>query len=514
MPAVVAPMPPPAVTVTVHVAADRHAISPLIYGTNLQGIACDDVKAKAGLCRLGGHRWTTYNWENNASNAGAENCSQNDGALSASTAPAAAVTSVIAQAQTVGAATLVQLPIIDYVAADVAPGSASPACSGDVRKSADYLSTRFKANHATKGAALSSTPDATDADVFQDEFVSYLASHAPGAPVVFSLDNQPDTWKIDHPAVHPDAATYQEVVQRNVEYATMLRAVSPAAQITGYVGYGYYGFETLQDAPDAAANGLFLDYYLTEMKAASTTAGQRLIDYLDVHWYSEATGGGQRVLGDSNTPAIVEARVQAPRSFWDTSFKEQSWITDQSGQPIALLPWLNSRIAAKYPGTKLAVSEWNFGGGNDMSGAIATADTLGIFGRDGVGLAAYVSTSTSDAFAYAAFSAFRNYDGAGASFGDTSVSVSSNSEAFAPAYASVSSTDADHVVVIVINRASVALPAAVIVDHTATYATANLYQLTSAGPSLQAAPAVTASSSNTFSLTLPAYSITVVVPQR
>src|SRR6185369_2637158 len=78
MPAVVAPMPPPAVTVTVHVAADRHAISPLIYGTNLQGIACDDAKAKAGLCRLGGHRWTTYNWENNASNAGAENCSQND----------------------------------------------------------------------------------------------------------------------------------------------------------------------------------------------------------------------------------------------------------------------------------------------------------------------------------------------------------------------------------------------------------------------------------------------------
>jgi len=185
-----------------------------------------------------------------------------------------------------------------------------------------------------------------------------------------------------------------------------------------------------------------------------------------------------------------------------------------SSEPIALLPWLKSRIAAKYPGTKLAISEWNFGGGSDISGAIATADTLGIFGRDGVDLAAYFSTSASDAFAYAAFSAFRNYYGAGAAFGDTSVSATSNSDAFAPAYASVSSTDADHVVAIVINRSSAVLPAVVIVDHTATYPTANVYQLTSSTPAVVAAPAVTASSANTFSVTLPAYSITVVVPQK
>ncbi|MEO8902230.1 MAG: glycoside hydrolase family 44 protein [Polyangiaceae bacterium] len=514
-PVAVIEVPPPVATITVHVSASRHLISPLIYGANLQGIACDDPTAKLGLCRLGGHPWTTYNWENNASNAGIDNCSENNAALSASAAPGAAVTTVVAKAHLVGAATLVQVPTLDYVAADEAPGTASPACSGDVRKSANYLTTRFKANHSTKGAALSSTPDTTDANVYQDEFVSFVQSQAGGAQVVLSLDNQPDTWANDHPAVHPSPATYQEVVQRNVEYATMVRSIWPSAPITGYVGYGYYGFETLQDAPDAAGKGLFIDYYLAQMKAASTTAGQRLVDYLDVHWYSEATGdGGQRVLGDGKTAGMVEARVQAPRSFWDSTYLEKSWITDETEQAIALIPWLNTHIATSYPGTKLAISEWNFGGGNDISGAIATADTLGIFGRDGVGLAAYVSTSTSDAFAYAAFSAFRNYDGAGAAFGDTSVSTTSNSEAFAPAYASVSSTDGDKVVAVVINRSNGTLPTAINVDHTTTYASAKVYQLTSASATMVAAPSVAASSPNTFNVLLPAYSITVVVPQQ
>ncbi|MEO7033915.1 MAG: glycoside hydrolase family 44 protein [Polyangiaceae bacterium] len=514
-PVTVIEVPPSAATVTVHVGANRHVISPLIYGANLQGIACDNPTAKLGLCRLGGHPWTTYNWETNASNAGSDNCSENNAALSASAVPGAAVTTVVAKAHAVGAAALVQVPTLDYVAADEAPGTASPACSGDVRKSANYLTTRFKANHSTKGAALSSTPDTTDANVYQDEFVSFVQSQAAGAQVILSLDNQPDTWSADQPAFHPIPATYQEVVQRNVEYATMVRSIWPTAPITGYVGYGYYGFETLQDASDAAGKGVFIDYYLAQMKAASATAGQRLVDYLDVHWYSEATGdGGQRVLGDGNTAGMVEARVQAPRSFWDTTYLEKSWITNVSNQAISLLPWLNTRIAANYPGTKLAISEWNFGGGNDISGAIATADTLGIFGRDGVGLAAYVSTSTSDAFAYAAFSAFRNYDGAGAAFGDTSVNATSTSDAFVPAYASVSSTDGDKVVAVVINRSNGTLPTTINVDHTTTYASAKVYRLTSASAAVVAAPTVMASSTNTFNVLLPAYSITVVVPQQ
>ena len=46
-------------------------------------------------------------------------------------------------------------------------------------------------------------------------------------------------------------------------------------------------------------------------------------------------------------------------------------------------------IEAHYPGTPLLISEWNFGAESDMNGALAIAEVLGIYGREGVYAAAY-----------------------------------------------------------------------------------------------------------------------------
>ena len=46
---------------------------------------------KQTMVRIGGNRWTAYNWENNASNAGSDYCFQNDDFLSSSTTPGDAV---------------------------------------------------------------------------------------------------------------------------------------------------------------------------------------------------------------------------------------------------------------------------------------------------------------------------------------------------------------------------------------------------------------------------------------
>ena len=43
-----------------------------------------------------------------------------------------------------------------------------------------------------------------------------------------------------------------------------------------------------------------------------------------------------------------------------------------------------AKIAAHYPGTKLSISEYNYGAGGDISGGIAQADVLGVFGREGL----------------------------------------------------------------------------------------------------------------------------------
>src|SRR5204862_1549709 len=143
----------------------------------------------------------------------------------------------------------------------------------------------------------------------------------------------------------------------------------------------------VQNAPDAAGRD-FINWYLDQAKSANTSGGKRLIDYLDLHWYPEAQGGGTRITNNDNTGPVVQAREQAPRSLWDSTYTETSWITQYvTNGPIDLLHWEKAKIDAHYPGTRMSFSEWDYGGGNDISGAIAVADVLGIYGREGVGLA-------------------------------------------------------------------------------------------------------------------------------
>ena len=52
------------------------------------------------------------------------------------------------------------------------------------------------------------------------------------------------------------------------------------------------------------------------------------------------------------------------------------------------IPLFHSWIDASYPGTKLAIGEYNWGGLESINGALAEADVLGIFGRERVDLAA------------------------------------------------------------------------------------------------------------------------------
>ena len=96
----------------------------------------------------------------------------------------------------------------------------------------------------------------------------------------------------------------------------------PTAQVAGPVNYGFYGFERLQGAPDAGGPQLPRLLPASRCEAAETAHGKRLVDYLDLHWYPEATGGGVRITGAETSAAVVAARVQAPRSLWDPTYVE------------------------------------------------------------------------------------------------------------------------------------------------------------------------------------------------
>lgn len=496
---------PGPVDVTFSISQDQanHPISPLIYGTNFNG--SDDAVQRWGLIRHGGNRMTAFNWENNASNAGSDWKFFNSGSPDDDDKPADCYMHLIDAALPLSAAAIVTVSNSDYVSGDER--------QDDVRKSGpDYLSKRFKRNYPKKPTPFTAMPDLGDNAVYQDEMLAYLKAQRPNADIIVSMDNEPDLWSHTHAEVFLNKLTYADLWRRNHDFAKAAKAVLPDAKVLGFVSYGYAGFTNLQDAPDAHGRR-FLDWYLEQARDAEKAEGKRLIDYLDVHWYPEVQAGDQRIVSDQVTPDVVAARVQAPRSLWDPKYEERSWIRDKIQGPIKLVPWLKARIRAHYPGTKLAITEWNYGGGNHISGAIAVADVLGIFGRQGVDLAAYWWMHGNEPFARAAFRIYRNYDGRGGSFGDVSIDAASSDTATATVYASVESVNQARIVIVVINKTEQPKRAGIKLAHRVVYGKAQVFVLARDEAVVKPSSTLTPVATNAFAYDMPPHSISVVIPE-
>ncbi len=494
---------------------DQRSINPLIYGINGGG-DLDGSQRGVTLLRSGGNRMTAYNWETNASNAGSDYFHQNDNYLvgdlpaDQQDEPGAAVRGMVEEALSHDAAALLTIPICGYVAADKDGG-------GDVANTPDYLNVRFHPSIAFKGSELSATPDPDDDAVYQDEFVHWVVTTFPDAfaggdaRIVFSMDNEPDLWASTHARIHPNPVGYQELVDENIEFASAVKSVAPDAWVTGFVSYGYYGYMTLQDAPDQM--GEAIDFFLAGMAEAEQQEGSRLVDVLDLHWYPEATGGGERITGENVSPESVEARVQAPRSLWDPDYVETSWIADAVGGPIQLLPWLQEKIDTIYPGTKLGFTEYNYGAAAHISGAIAEADVLGIFGREGVALATFWALTADNSMVYAAIRAYRSYDGADGRFGDTSVQAVTSDVERTSVYASIDADDPSRMVIVAINKTDAPLSAAVTMAAYGEYSGVDVYQLTDAGADIAAIGEQALGATNALIYEMPPLSVSVLVPK-
>ncbi len=524
--------PPPTGQVSFNIDStqDVHAISRFIYGMN--GWDPTVRPKNLTLSRSGGNRMTAYNWETNDSNAGNDFHNQNDNFLGGDTEPNGAVRPGLEAARAAGAGMIVTMPIIGYVSAD-------HLGNGDVANTPNYINVRFKQSQARKGSAFSASPDTTDAFVYQDEYIHFLDAKYPGAfaaannPLMIDLDNEPDLWQSTHARLRGDTnpatqsgtnATYAEMVQRTTDYASAAKDVNPSALIFGPVNYGWQGMIRFQNAADANDRD-FLEFYLAQMKAAGDTAGHRLVDVLDVHWYPEARGTCVnpdpndsdkthcRITIEDTQAGTVAARKQAPRSLWDPTYTENSWIAQFSTNgPITLLPRLKGKITANYPGTKLSITEYNYGGANDISGALAQADVLGIFGREGLFAATLWRLASNNNFIYGGFDMYRNFDGANGNFGDTSIRATTSDVAKATVYASVDAGNANRMVVVCINKDDAAQNATIAVTHSVQFHTAKVYQLTSASPQgqPQAQPDM-AVAANSFQYAMPANSVTTLV---
>jgi mannan endo-1,4-beta-mannosidase len=411
--------------------------------------------------RLGGNRMTGYNWENNASNAGLDWNHQSDdylcGVLGLTGAQCSTTGGVITawhdQSVAMGAASELTLEMAGYVAADM---------NGPVAVNETAPSARWKAAPFAKGSAFTTSPSLTDGSVYMDEQVNFMVSRYGGAAAangvkVYGLDNEPDLWSSTHPRIHPTPVGAAELVARSAALAKAVKDVDPNALVFGYESYGFNGYYSLQDAPDwgsvKGSYSWYIDYYLARMRQQGDAAGKRLLDGLSVHWYPEAQGGGQRIVfGGAGGVEVQKARVQAPRSLWDPTYQETSWIAQYFPSYLPLIPRLQASIDSYYPGTRLAFTEFAYGGESDVSGGLAVADALGIFGKYGVYAAAYWPVESDQSYVRAAYRLFRNYDGAGSRYGDTAVQATSDNNADASVYAAIAGTDDTELHIIVLNK--------------------------------------------------------------
>ena len=512
------------VTITIN-PASTHPISPYIYGLNFYS-GETDPPPHLTFDRDGGNRWTAYNWETNASNAGSDYLYENDDYLSSSTTPAEAVRSFIAGDQANGMASLVTFQLQGLVAGDE-NGPVSTTNPPDLSR---FKQVVFK--KSTQSAVpFTLTPPTTDNHVYMDEFIWALDQRFSGQsifganpatyPTFVELDNEPELWNSTHLEVQgPNPVTSDTYIAKTLALTQALKDQFPNVLIFGPVHYGFEGIYNWQGELSAtpSGNNWFPDKYLPALKTASTTFGKPLVDVYDFHWYSEATdASGNRVIGlasSSLTADQVQAIVQSPRSLWDTTYTENSWITtDVLGGPIYILGRLQSRINAEFPGMKIAITEYENGGWNHIAGTIAQADNLGIFGAQGVFAANFWPPNGTYSYALAGFRAFRDFDGANSSFGDTSLQATSSNVQNVVVYASTDSSTPGRVVFVAINRSTSAQVTAI--TGQSLSGTAHLYQMTAAttqgqSPVAPISAGTMPASGSSLTLTLPALSVTTI----
>jgi len=532
------PVPPgvgPALSVNAQ--AGVHAISPDIYGMNFTD---EDLAAELHLPvrRWGGNSTSRYNWQSDFSNTGNDWYFENipQGGNVATLPNGSAADLFVEQDRRTGTKTIMTVPLIGWVAKSSSPREHPYACGFKVSVYGTQISppdrpwvaavdpwdpdcgTGVKAN----GDITGNNPLDTSAAIsptFVANWVSHLIGRygtaANGGVKFYNLDNEPMLWNSTHRDVHPQKTSYDEMRDQTYAYAAAIKTTDPSAQTLGPVEWGWCGYfysqvDGCSIGSDYTSHGNtpFVVWYLQQMRTYEQSHGVRILDYLDEHFYPQANGVSLSPAGNAATQAL---RLRSTRSLWDPTYIDESWISDGGGVAVQMIPRMKAWVTNNYSNTKLAITEYNWGALDHINGAVAQADVLGIFGREGLDLATlWGPPASSEPGAYA-FRMYLNYDGQHHTFGETSVQATSADQDRLAIYAAKRGAD-NGLTVMVINKSltqtlnsTVSLSGAGVVTRTAVYrySAANLNAIVRQADQTIAA--------NSFAASFPAESITLFV---
>lgn len=526
------PPPPPAdpITINVNAALNRHSINANIYGVAHASTA-QLAELNAPLNRSGGNNTTRYNWQQNADNRGSDWYFQS---IPFADTPGEVGDTFVQNSRAANAEPMLTIPMIDWVA-KVSPtrdklSSFSISKYGTQTGNDSQWFPDAGNGVCAQGNATQYCPNGAGSDVvgnnpndanvpnslaFQQSWVQHLINRwglsSNGGLRYYILDNEYSLWHSTHRDVQPTGAAMEQIFTKMRDYAAMIKSIDPRAQIVGpeewgWDGYRYSGYD-LQYAPahnwtfpDRAAHGNmdYVAWILQQFKLDEQTRGKRLLDVFTLHYYPQ---GGE--FSNDVSAAMQLRRNRSTRSLWDPNYTDESWINDK----VRLIPRMKA-WAQIYPGTVIGLTEYNWGAENHINGATAQADVLGIFGREGLDLAARWTTPDAATPTFKAMKMYRNYDGSNSGFGETSVSAIVPNPDNVSAFAAQRDFDGA-LTVMVINKTTSNTPATINLSNFGTNAPAQVWQLTAANQINRIADA--AISSNAINITLPAQSITLFV---
>ena len=161
-------------------------------------------------------------------------------------------------------------------------------------------------------------------------------------------------------------------------------------------------------------------------------------------------------------------------------------------------------------GTKLAISEYNWGALDHINGALAQADVLGIFGREGLDLATLWDPPTASQPGAFAFRMYLNYDGTRSRFGDVSIAAASTDQSQLAHYAAQDGATGT-LKLMMINKSGQALTSTVTLANFNAAASAQVYRYSAANLGAIVRDPDQPVSPTGFTATFPSASITLIV---
>ena len=333
---------------------------------------------------------------------------------------------------------------------------------------------------------------------FQAQWIANLLTrYGPanqGGIAIWNLDNEPIWWDSTHRDIHPNPYTYDELLSVDTQYAEAIKQADPTALVGGPVGDNWaslwYSKKDIvsgqnsgggwwSNPVDRNAHGgtPLLAWYLQQFNQYEQQHGQRPLDYVDMHAYL-APAALNDADSSGNTPpesaAVQALRLESTREFWDPTYVVSGdyWIVDTANNGAPVAPYYIPRAQ-----------------GLDLA-------TL------------WGPPKPTDPGAFA-FQMYRNYDGIGGAFGETSVQASSADQSQLAVYAAVRSDL--NLTAVVINKTGSGLTSTLSLANFQPGQTAQVWQYSGANLGAIVAQPNIGVSGNSVTATLPANSITMLV---